>query len=135
MLGMIFLSLSILWFLNRLYAVSRFNLLYLWYSWLMKKLKSPYSKKVYENTAELFEAMASPKRLEILNLLKNQDLSVTEIAKAMGIRVANVSQHLMALRYLKFVTRKGTGKSVTYKIAKPEILEPFIVFHKLIKKG
>src|SRR4030043_168767 len=100
-----------------------------------KKLKSPYSRTVYKNVAELFEAMASPKRLEILNLLKNQELSVTEIAKAMGIRVANVSQHLMALRYLKFVTRKGSGKSVTYKIAKPEILEPFITLNGLIKKG
>jgi len=101
----------------------------------MKKLKSPYSKKIYKNIAELFEAMASPKRLEILNLLKTKEMSVTDIAKAMGIRVANVSQHLMALRYLKFVTRKGTGKSVTYKIAKPEILEPFTIFNRLIKKG
>ncbi|KKS94994.1 MAG: ArsR family transcriptional regulator [Microgenomates group bacterium GW2011_GWC1_43_13] len=101
----------------------------------MKILKPPYSKTVYKNTAELFEAMASPKRLEILNLLKTQDMSVTQIAKAMGIRVANVSQHLMALRYLKLVKRKGTGKSVTYKIAKPEILEPFMTFNKLIKRG
>ena len=101
----------------------------------MKKLNSHYSRGVYEKTAELFKIMANAKRLEILNLLKNQEMSVTDIAKAMGIRVANVSQHLMALRYLKFVTRKGTGKSVTYKIARPEILEPFTIFNRLIKKG
>jgi DNA-binding transcriptional ArsR family regulator len=101
----------------------------------MKKLKSPYSKKVYKNIAEQFEAMASPKRLEILTLLNNKEMSVTDISKTMGIRVANVSQHLMSLRYLKLVIRKGTGKTVTYKIAKPEILEPFMTFNKLIKKG
>ena len=101
----------------------------------MKKLKAPYARAVYRNVAELFEVMASPKRLEILNLLRDQELPVEGIAKAMGIREANVSQHLMALRYLKFVERKGTGKSVTYKIAKPEILEPFITFHRLFKKG
>ena len=48
----------------------------------MKKLNSHYSRGVYEKTAELFKIMANAKRLEILNLLKNQDLSVTEIAKA-----------------------------------------------------
>jgi len=87
----------------------------------MKKLKSPYSKGVYNKIAEQFEAMASPKRLEILNLLKNKEMSVTEIAKAMGIRVANVSQHLMSLRYLKLVMRKGTGKPVyLYRPDSPE---------------
>ena len=99
----------------------------------MKKLKSPYSKRTYIKIAELFEAMASPKRLEILNLLKNQEMSVESIAKAMHVRDANISQHLMVLRFLKFVTRTGTGKSVKYKLAKTEILDSFVVFSKLIK--
>ena len=72
--------------------------------------------KVFEAQAKLLQAMAHPKRLEILNLLAQKSLTVTGIYSMLDLPQANISQHLQLLRQAGVVTTKRVGKEIYYRI-------------------
>lgn len=73
--------------------------------------------KVFNDHAELLKAMAHPKRLEIIHLLRNQSLSVSDIQAMLDLTQANLSQHLQILREANVVSTKKMGKQVFYKLS------------------
>jgi ArsR family transcriptional regulator len=89
------------------------------------------TKEIFERNAGIYKLLANPKRLEILTLLGEKEMTVTELVNAMGIRKANVSQHLAILRYLKFVTVKRIGKNAFYNIADKRINQQSKVLDEL----
>ncbi len=72
--------------------------------------------KVFYEHAEVCKVLANPKRLMILYLLSRGDKKVGEIAKELGITVANTSQHLARLREKGIVTARKEGPSIIYTI-------------------
>jgi rhodanese-related sulfurtransferase len=66
------------------------------------------------------KAFASPRRLELLDLLAQAPRTVDELARASGQSTANTSQHLQALHAAGMVTRTREGTSVRYAIAGDE---------------
>jgi ArsR family transcriptional regulator len=92
-----------------------------------------FNKKTFERNASIYKLMANAKRLEILNLLNGGEMTVTELVNEMGIRKANVSQHLAILRHLKLVTVKRVGKNAFYNISDPRIVEPCKIMNDLWK--
>jgi rhodanese-related sulfurtransferase len=77
---------------------------------------------LFEAIAVMGKAFASPRRLELLDLLGQAPRSVDELARATRQSSANASQHLQALHAAGFVTRARDGLSVRYAIAGPEVL-------------
>jgi ArsR family transcriptional regulator len=100
----------------------------------MKKSKKQ-NKEVFERNAVIYKLLANPKRLEILSLLGEKEMTVTELVNAMDIRKANVSQHLAILRYLKFVTVKRIGKNAFYNIADKRITQQDKILDELWSSG
>lgn len=80
-------------------------------------------KKIYEMHAEICKVFTSPKRLEILSLLRDGEETVNELAERAGVLQANISQHLTVLRQNNVVTTRRDGANVYYKIANPKILQ------------
>lgn len=78
--------------------------------------------KMFELHAELLKALAHPRRLEIIQLLRDQALNVTDIYEMLDLPQANISQHLMILRQAGVVTTLRDGKQIVYSIAHPQIL-------------
>lgn len=74
-------------------------------------------QEVFELHAELLRALAHPKRLEIIHLLRNRSLTVGEIQEMLDLPQANLSQHLTILRHAKVVTTKKKGKQIFYKLS------------------
>ncbi len=95
------------------------------------KIKQPLPRKAYEKNAEIYKILANPKRLEILNLLREQEMSVEDLVKILGIAKANVSQHLALLRHSKLVVVRRDGLNGYYSIIDPRIVEPCRILHKL----
>ena len=95
------------------------------------KIKQPLPRRAYEKNAEIYKILANPNRLEILNLLREQEMPVEELVKILGIAKANVSQHLNLLRHAKLVTVRRTGLNGYYNIIDPRIVEPCRILHKL----
>jgi rhodanese-related sulfurtransferase len=77
---------------------------------------------LFEATAVMGKAFASPRRLELLDLLAQAPRTVDELARAIGQSTANTSQHLQALHAAGTVTRTREGTSVRYALAGDEVL-------------
>ena len=94
-------------------------------------MQSPFPKSVYNRNAEIYKILANPIRLEILNSIKYQRLSVEQLVEILKLRKANVSQHLAMLRHAKLVTCRREGLSVYYEIVDPRIVEPCRILKEL----
>jgi rhodanese-related sulfurtransferase/predicted transcriptional regulator len=77
---------------------------------------------LFEAIAVMGKAFASPRRLELLDLLAQAPRSVDELARASGQSSANTSQHLQALHAAGLVTREREGTRVRYRLAGDEAL-------------
>jgi rhodanese-related sulfurtransferase len=77
---------------------------------------------LFEAIALMGKAFASPRRLELLDLLAQAARTVDELARASGQSTANTSQHLQALHAAGMVTRTREGTSVRYALAGDEAL-------------
>ncbi len=73
--------------------------------------------QVFKLHSNLLKSLSHPKRLEIVHLLRSQELSVSQIQAMLDLPQANLSQHLMVLRKVKAVVSKKIGKEVYYKLA------------------
>jgi ArsR family transcriptional regulator len=75
-----------------------------------------------ELQAGLCKALAHPTRLAIIEHLKDGSCSVTELVHRLGLRQANLSQHLGVLRDAGIVVAKRSGANVLYSIADRRII-------------
>jgi DNA-binding transcriptional ArsR family regulator len=67
--------------------------------------------------AAYFQALSEPTRLKILNLLREGERNVGELAQLCGFTAANISRHLALLTKHGLVARESRGTSVYYRIA------------------
>jgi rhodanese-related sulfurtransferase len=81
---------------------------------------------LFEAIALMGKAFASPRRLELLDLLAQAPRTVDELAKASEQSMANTSQHLQALHAAGMVTRAREGTSVRYALAGHEALSVWL---------
>lgn len=77
---------------------------------------------LFEAIALMGKAFASPRRLELLDLLAQAPRSVEELARESGQSTANASQHLQALHAAGLLTRTREGTRVVYAIAGEDAL-------------
>src|SRR5215211_7360841 len=77
---------------------------------------------LFEAIALMGKAFASPRRLELLDLLAQAPRTGDQLARATGQSMANTSQHLQALHQAGMVTRTRAGTSVRYALAGEEAL-------------
>ena len=77
---------------------------------------------LFESIAVMGKAFASPRRLELLDLLAQGSRTVDQLAKASKQSVANTSQHLQALHAAGMVARERDGTKVRYELAGDDVL-------------
>ena len=79
----------------------------------------------YGELARLGKAMASPVRLQLLDLLRQGSRTVEDLAGATDISVANSSRHLQQMRSARLVTAHREGRHVRYRLADGGVSETF----------
>jgi rhodanese-related sulfurtransferase len=82
-------------------------------------------KAAYEQLARIGKAVASPPRLELLDLLCQGPRTVEALAREAGLSVANTSQHLQILHAARLVDANKEGLFVTYRLADQQVCEFF----------
>lgn len=92
-------------------------------------------KTVYELQADICLALANAKRLQILNLLKNGEMSAGEMVKAMRIPKANLSQHLSVLKQKGILVSRRGGTSMYYSIAHPKITQACSIMRAVLMES
>ena len=78
---------------------------------------------LFDGFARVGGALASGRRIELLDVLANGERAVEALAGEVGLSVANTSQHLQVLRRAGLVVTRREGTSVHYRLASPEVFE------------
>ena len=76
-----------------------------------------FKDDVFEQFARIGKAVASPKRLELLDILCQGPRTVEVLADHAGLSLANASQHLQVLRTARLIEAEKSGLFVTYRLA------------------
>lgn len=82
-----------------------------------------FRDRLYGQFARLGKALASPHRLELLDLLAQTERTVESLAAEIGASTANASQHLQALRRAGLVETRRDGLFVYYRLADPSVVQ------------
>jgi rhodanese-related sulfurtransferase/predicted transcriptional regulator len=78
--------------------------------------------RLYPEFARVSQALASERRLELLDVLAQAPRRVEALADETAMTIANVSQHLQVLKNARLVESERQGTSVTYRLASPSVL-------------
>jgi rhodanese-related sulfurtransferase len=82
----------------------------------------PFKNRLYAEFARIGTALASDKRLELLDLLAQGPRYVDGLAAETEMSVANISQHLQLLRAAKLVDAEREGNRVLYRLTDETVL-------------
>ena len=84
--------------------------------------KRDFKDRLYGEFARVGKAIASPHRLEILEILAQGERTVESIGAETGLSVANTSRHLQQLRQAQLVLARREGLFVHYRLSGPEVV-------------
>ena len=78
---------------------------------------TPLDPHLLDLIADRFKVLSEPARLRILDLLRGDAMTVTELVEATGLGQANLSKHLQVLYAQGFVKRSKEGSFTRYAVA------------------
>jgi rhodanese-related sulfurtransferase/DNA-binding transcriptional ArsR family regulator len=90
-----------------------------------------FKDRIYPEFARVGHALASDRRLELLDLLAQGPRNVEALAAETEQPVANVSQHLQVLRRARLVEAEREGTRVRYRLADRAVLELWLSLRKV----
>jgi ArsR family transcriptional regulator len=86
-------------------------------------MQGDISQEALELVAERFRVLSEPVRLRLLNLLRDGELSVSELTSSAKASQPNISKHLRILTDAGLLRRDQRGNAVYYSIADASIFE------------
>jgi DNA-binding transcriptional ArsR family regulator len=92
----------------------------------------PEERRLWEMQADICQTLANPKRLQIINLLKGQELSVGAMVATLGVAKANLSQHLSVMRQKGILATRREGTVIYYRLAIPRITEACKIMRQVL---
>ncbi|HAS53839.1 MAG: hypothetical protein A2X56_05020 [Nitrospirae bacterium GWC2_57_13] len=87
------------------------------------KTSTVTDRTIYEMQAEICKTLTNPKRIEILNALKDGERTVTELVEILGVAKANVSQHLAVMRHKGILTTRRVGVNIYYRVSNQKVID------------
>ena len=79
--------------------------------------------QLHELHARVCKAIADPKRLLIINELRDKELSVSDLCESLSLSQSNVSQHLAILRERGVVTTRREGTTIFYTLRSQKVVQ------------
>ena len=90
-----------------------------------------FKDAIYEQFGRIGKAVASPRRIELLDLLCQGPRTVDVLAQQAGQSLANTSHHLQVLRSARLVETVRSGSFVTYRLADDDVCAFFAALRGL----
>lgn len=91
----------------------------------------PFKNRLYAEFARVGTALASDKRLELLDLLAQSPRYVDALASETEMSVANISQHLQVLKNAKLVESEREGNRTLYRLTDESVLRLWLDLRKV----
>jgi len=89
-------------------------------------------QEIFDLQADVCKVFSNPKRLEIINHLKEKELSAGELLEKTGLSKANLSQHMGVLKAKGVILSRREGVTVYYRISNPKIIEACVLMREVI---
>ena len=96
--------------------------------------KNDLEWQIFERQSTICKAFAHPVRLFILHQLGKRDWPVSELQKALGISIPNLSQHLAILKAAGVVVTRREGKRVFCSLPIPEVKQACTLIHNVLRR-
>ncbi len=80
-------------------------------------------ENIYELHADICKIFSNAKRLEIIDTLKDKEMSAGELIERIGLSKANLSQHMSVLKSKGVIVTRREGVNIYYRIANPKIIQ------------
>lgn len=96
------------------------------------KRRDDLEGRVYQLHADICQTLAHPKRLKIINTLREKEISASELLSILQVPKANLSQHMTVLRHKGVVVARREGNTVYYRLARPKILKAFDLMREIL---
>jgi len=81
---------------------------------------------LYEQVARIGKAVASPKRLEILELLCQGEKAVETLACDTGLDIKLISAHLKVLKAARLLESRRAGRRIYYRLADAQVADLWV---------
>lgn len=82
--------------------------------------------------SDVCKTLASPKRIEILNALKEGEKTVSELVEILGVPKANVSQHLAVMRHKGILRFRREGINMYYSVSNRKVIEACLLMKEVL---
>src|SRR5574340_401544 len=90
------------------------------------------NKTLFDLQAEVCKTLSSPKRLEILNALKEGEKTVSELVEILGVPKANVSQHLAVMRHRGILDSRRDGVNIYYRVSNNKVIQACMLMREVL---
>src|SRR3989304_5678863 len=86
----------------------------------MQKRNTDIERELYKCHAEMCKVFSHPTRLQILNALREREMSVSDMAARFQVTIGNLSQHLNMMKQRRVLASRKEGNVVFYRLANPK---------------
>jgi ArsR family transcriptional regulator len=87
---------------------------------------------IYSLHAEMCKVLSNPLRLRIIDVLREGEMTVSQLSGQVGTGLATVSQHLALMRNQGILASRREGNSSYYRVANPKMLQAFDILREVL---
>ena len=80
-------------------------------------------EKIFELHADVCKVFSNAKRLEVLNILRDKEMTASDLIERIGLSKANLSQHMSILKSKGVVVSRREGVNIYYRISNSKIIQ------------
>lgn len=80
-------------------------------------------EKIFEIHADVCKVFSNAKRLEILNTLRDREMTASKLIEKIGLSKANLSQHMSILKSKGVLLTRREGVNIYYRISNAKIIQ------------
>src|SRR4030043_1906569 len=89
-------------------------------------------EQIYTYHAEMCQVFSHPKRVEVINVLRDGEMTVTELSQKLGLTLGNLSQHLSMMKDRHILLSRKEGNMVYYRILNPKLIRCFDMMREML---
>ena len=86
-------------------------------------MENMFEKKIYQMHADICKALAHGIRIEVIDVLQDDELNFGEIATKTGVPKSSLSQHLSVMVDKGILTQRKEGLNTYFKLSTPKVSE------------
>jgi len=90
--------------------------------------------ELYRHHAEMCKVLSHPTRLQVLNALREREMSVSDLAAQLQVAIGNLSQHLNMMKQRRVLLSRKEGNIVFYRLANLKMLKAFDLIREILSE-